>query len=287
MFTPILAALALLLQQPPVSSHMRADAQGRPVIAVQVNGGAPMDFVVDTAASQHVLMPRLVQRMALRSAAGGASLQGASGIETAPLYDLATLSSAAFLHADVQAVGLPNGAATEAWGIVGMEDFDGHRVSFDRERMRFTVQPSGPAGEGMASLPALLLGTFAIVEVQVEGVAVLALVDSGAARTVANPAAMEALGWAFDDPRLTAARPVGGATTHEIEARSGVIGGLRLGPASFEDVTLTFSDLPVFAALGMGDLPALILGSDILNQLPSYAIDYPRSEMHLKAPTAG
>lgn len=283
MLTPVLAALALLLPQTE-SSAMRADALGRPVIAVQVNGGAPVDFVVDTAASQHVVMPRLVQRMALRPAADRADLQGASGLQTAALYDLVSLTSEAFDHADVQAVGLPNGNATDAWGIVGMEDFDGHKVSFDRERMRFAIQASGPARAGMASVPAVLLGTFAVVEVHIEGVSMLAVIDSGAARTVANAEAMAALGWAKDDPRLTAARPVAGATTQELGAWSGKVGGLRLGPAAFDDVTLTFSDLPVFAALGLGELPALILGSDLLNRLPAYAIDYPRSELHLKAP---
>jgi hypothetical protein len=228
-----------------------------------------------------------VQRMALRPAAGAAELQGASGLETAALYDLASLSSDAFVHADVQAVGLPNGAATDAWGIVGMGDFDGGRVSFDREGMRFALQASGPAVAGMASVPAVLVGTFAVVEVEVDGVSLLAVVDSGAARTVANAEAMAALGWTSGDPRLTPARPVAGATTQALAAWSGRVAGLSLGPAEFEDVTLTFSDLPVFAALGLGDLPALILGSDILNQLSAYAIDYPRSELHLKAPAAG
>lgn len=287
MLTPFLAALALLLPQQPDSSAMRADALGRPVIAVKVNGGEPVDFVVDTAATQHVVMPRLVQRLALRPAAEQAELQGASGLQAAALYDLASLSSEAFAHADVQAVGLPNGAATDAWGIVGMGDFDDHRVSFDREGMRFAVQASGPAAAGMASVPAVMLGTFAVVEVQVEGQSMLAVIDSGAARTVANDEAMAALGLSENDPRLTTARPVAGATTQELTARSGKVGGLRLGPAAFENVTLTFSDLPVFAALGLGDMPALILGSDLLNQLPAYAIDYPRSELHLKAPRAG
>ena len=287
MFTPMLAVLALLLPQQPDSSAMRADALGRPVIAVKVNGGEPVDFVVDTAATEHVVMPRLVQRMSLRPAAEQAQLQGASGLQAAALYDLASLTSDAFDHADAQAVGLPNGHATDAWGIVGMGDFGGHRVSFDREGMRFAVQTSGPAPAGMSSMPAVLLGTFAVVEVHVEGQSMLAVIDSGAARTVANAEAMAALGWTANDPRLTAAKPVAGATTQELGAWSGKVSGLRLGPAAFSDVTLTFSDLPVFAALGLGDLPALILGSDLLNQLPAYAIDYPRSELHLKAPRAG
>lgn len=285
MLTSILAALALTLQQPSVSAPMAEDESGRPVISVTVNGGETFAFVVDTAAQQHVVMPRLVDRLDLEPTDDQTEVVGASGAQAARFYDLGSLSTAAFAQNGVHALALPNASVTEAWGIIGMDAFADRRVTFDRQGKRFALTPSGPAAEGMTTLPATIHGTFAIVEIRLNGAPIKAVIDSGAARSIANDAAREAMGWPEDDARLVATRPIEGATTQRTFARKGRIDSLALGPAVFKDVPLTFSDLSVFDALGLAGQPAVILGSDILNRLPAWAIDYPRKEFHLRVPT--
>ncbi len=180
MLTSIIAALMLALQQPSVSAPMAEDASGRPVISVTVNGGETFDFVIDTAAQQHVVMPRLVDRLSLQPTDDQTEVVGAGGQQAARFYDLASLSTAAFAQNGVHVLALPNASVTDAWGIIGMGGFADRRVSFDREGKRFALTPSGPAAEGMAALPAAILGTFAIVEIRINGVPIRAVIDSGA-----------------------------------------------------------------------------------------------------------
>lgn len=286
MISAVMAVLSLLLPLQQASAPMREDSGGRPVISVSVNGTTPLDFVVDTAAAQSVVMPRLVERMALEPDARTAEVQGASGRQGARVHSLRSLTSDAFELHDLRAVELPNGSATDAWGIVGMDGFRQLRVTFNHGDGVFAVGPSGPPQEGESVVPALIRGTFAIVEVRLDGVSVRAVVDSGAARSIANPAALAALGWQPDDARLGEARPVQGATSQRVAGRLGRVDALRLGNLTITNVPITFSDLPVFGALGLGDGPALILGSDVLGRLDSYAIDYPRRELQIHAPSA-
>jgi len=284
MLCSIVAAFALLAHQasPFQPVPMGMDQRGRPTIEVTVNGQGPFDFVVDTAAQLHVVMPRLVERLSLDADTAGVQVQGASGRSAARMHTLESIASGAFCQESVMAVALPNASVIEAWGIVGMRGFSGQRVLFDNEASTFAVTPSGALAGDMVALPATLFSTFAIITVTIDGHPVKAVIDSGARRSVANDKALEVLGWADGDPRLSAGEPIGGATSDETPARVGRVGNLTLGPIVFEDATVTFSELSVFGALGLADEPAIILGIDVLGRLPAYAIDYPRAEFQFR-----
>lgn len=270
------AAVAIAAFQPAASPFRWNDA-GHPVIEVNIDGRGPFDFVVDTAAQQNVMMPGLIADLGLMPV-GEAQVQGASGRAPIDIYGLKTLSAEAFQKTDVVAVSLPNPKATQASGILGMAPFLQERIVFDNRAMTFSVLPSGSGADGMAPLPASIRhGSFAVVEVQVNGAPMKAVIDSGAARTILNDAALAAL----DGLTLAARNPVRGATQDETQARSAEVDSFSMGPATFRDVTLTFSNLPVFTALGLAEEPAMILGSDLLKRLPAYAIDYPRQSFEI------
>ncbi len=119
--------------------------------------------------------------------------------------------------------------------------------------------------------------------VEIDGVAFTALVDTGAAVSVASGGALSALGWAQTDPSLTPAGQIRGATQHGTTVLSGTVGRIKLGPVNFRDVPLIFAaDGPAEAGADGG--PNLILGADLLNGLEAYALDFPRGELQIRIP---
>lgn len=279
-----IALIAALATQAAPAAPMKADERGRPLMEMSVNGQGPFDFVVDTAAERTVITTRLVDRLGLTPGGGGAHLHGASGAEPADTYILDRLESPVLDREATMVTAFPNTAVISAWGVLGMDAFTRGRLVFDKARGQLKVEPSGPASGGVVLPLELLRGSFAVTTVEVDGRPVRAVIDSGAGRTLMNTAALAALGWQADDPRLAQTRPVQGATSQQTAARSARIGRVLLGPMAFEEVSVVVADLPVFQSLGLADGPAMILGSDLLGRLPAYAIDYPRSELQLTLP---
>ncbi|MGQ7440691.1 hypothetical protein ACTGZS_12425, partial [Streptococcus suis] len=97
-----------------------------------------------------------------------------------------------------------NSGVTSARGIIGMERFTGAKLLIDRSTNRIAISPSGPAPAGFATITGQRTGEgFVTVPMTLNGVQVPALIDTGAAVTIANAAAFRQLGWADGDPRLS------------------------------------------------------------------------------------
>lgn len=265
------------------STELRYDESGRPVISVQVNGQGPFDMVVDTAAQTTFLTPGLVEELQLTPVESDQTISGASGQAQVRIYAISNLSSDLFSVDGAMTPALPNASVTQARGVIGMDVFLQRRLVFNREAGRLISTESGATDTGFAPHPGhALAGNFIIVPVILDGIVVQAVVDSGAARTIVNDAARVALGYVENDPRLDQTHAVRGATEGATEARRTNIATFAIGPAMFEDVVVTFANLPVFGVLGLADQPALILGSDVLNRLPAYAVDFSRGELQVR-----
>lgn len=269
----------------PLSVELRQDESGRPSIKVQINGQGPFDMVVDTAAQTTFLTPGLVEELQLTPLQADQTIAGASGQAHVQIYAISSLSSDIFSVDGALVPALPNASVTEAHGVVGMDVFLQRRLVFDREAGRLISTKSGATdAEFSPQAGRVFAGNFIIVPVMLDGVIVQAVVDSGAARTIANDAARAALGYSESDSRLVQTHAVRGATNEATEARRSSVALFEIGPVRFETVPVTFSNLPVFGVLGLADQPALILGSDVLNRLPAYAVDFARGELQVRVP---
>ncbi|MDO1558203.1 retroviral-like aspartic protease family protein [Brevundimonas sp. 2R-24] len=278
------AALAAMLSASADAAPIRLEG-GHYVTQLQVNGGDAFDFVIDTAASASAFSPGFVERLGLQPVPGmTAHVHGAAGIETVPLYRLDRLSGPDLELTSVIAAVMPGVASDRPTaGVLGVNTFQQSRIVFDFEAMTFETGASGAGAQGFQALAATRLRAGLVaVDVQVNGVPVKAVVDTGARRTIGNPALMAALGVSADDSRLAPAPDVGGATSHRIPSQVMEGATVALGGRDFGDLRLHFSDLPVFRALGAGDQPMLILGTDVWSQLSALAIDYPRNEVQVR-----
>lgn len=267
------------------NTELRYDESGRPVISTQVNGQGPFDMVIDTAAQTTFVAQGLVEELQIAPLSSDQTISGAGGQAQVQAYSISNFTSDLFSVDGALMPALPNASVTQARGVIGMDLFLQRRLVFDREAGRLFSSESGATDVELVPVAGRTIGgNFIIVPVMLDGVIIQAVVDSGAARTIVNDAARAALGFLVNDPRLSQTHAVRGATDDATEAQRSSVAAFAIGPAEFEDVPVTFSNLPVFGMLGLADEPALILGSDVLNLLPAYALDFARGELQVRLP---
>lgn len=264
-------------------SALTRDTRGRPTIEAEINGKGPFRMVVDTAAQTSLLTPTLVDELGL-PAIGAMEVGGVAGQQQAALYGVDHFKTALFDRSAVGMIALPNATVTEARGIVGMEMFTQNRVVFDNAAERLTIEPSGSSTTDFVAVAGRLSDSGLLeVPVEIDGVTFNALIDTGASVSVGSGAALKALGWTETDPRLAPAGAIRGATDHGTAVLKGAVGRIRLGPVNFRDVPLIFVAGEVSETKD-GETPNLILGSDLLNNLDAFALDFPKAELQVRIP---
>lgn len=291
----LLAALALTQAQPaaatpppppppaqaataPVQAPLLHDARGRPVMTVRINDKGPFPMVVDTAAQTSLMSRPLAEELGLKPLNRGIAVDGATGSAQARLYPVDRLTNPLVDARYVAMVELTNAGVTDARGIIGMESFTHRKLLIDRSTNRIAAEPSAPAGPGFATIAGNRTGTgFVEIPVTLDGVRVPALIDTGAAVTIANAAAFRLLGWTETDPRLSDGGEIRGASAGGQKIRRARIGKLSIGRIGLSNVPIMISD-------DQDTRPSLILGNDLLNLFPGYAVDFPRGELQIKLP---
>ena len=264
------------------SADLADDGFGRFTLPVYVNGEGPFPFMVDTGAPMSCVSPALVEKLRLSKIPGmNVNVQGSSGAQQSSMYLGRTYRSPMFDRNLEPLVGLLNRAAVEH-GVIGMNIFKTRRIEFDMKAHKLTASPSGPLPSGFSALPLELESTHAMTTVEVDGVQVKAIIDTGARRTFANTALREKLGVAADDPRLTPVAPSQGATQDQLAAYAMAVKKLKIANAALDSPTLNFADLAVFKQRHIDSQPAILLGMDLMRKLSAVAIDYPRAELQIR-----
>ncbi len=280
LFPTMLIAFAVAGPQAAAVEPITLDAQMRPMIAVSIDGNPPVDMLMDTAAQSSVLTTALAEMLGLPPTDEPVTVNGVAGSMTARAHGVRRMTSALFDVRDTAVVALPRIGITRARGILGIDLFAGRKLVFDLAGRRLSVDASGPAAADHVAVRGSIDAKGLLhVPVTIDGVVIDALVDTGAEGSVANGAALRALGWHDDDPRLKADGTITGATIGGTIVRRGTVGRVALGPVGFRGVPLTFTG-------SIDGAPRLILGMDMLGLLQRFALDLPRAELQLYIPPA-
>ena len=261
------------------STEMRYDSRNRPVIATEVNGEGPYYMVVDTGAESSLMMPALAELLKLESFDSGLTINGATGAIAAKAYPVDSFESDLFDISYVGLLAMPNAGATEAAGIIGMDLFAEKALVFDAAAHQLRTVPSGEVEGNYLTVPAIRRdGLLVHINVKMNGVEMPALIDTGAAATIANASALKALGWRTTDAHLIDDGTILGATSNTSAIKKATVSTISVGG-------ITMRDVPVrFTMNTEGQPPELILGGDVLNSLLGFAIDFPKQEFLIKLP---
>jgi predicted aspartyl protease len=281
-------AAALSLAAPLAAAPMEVLPSGHPVAEVTIDGSKPLRFVIDTAATSTSVLPKL--RAALprsMKAAGSRNLNGAAGqthVETLTLGRLAVdghtfegLVAFALPPSPVDALGVD--------GVLGTDVIARYVVEMDMpgRTWRMVDRATSDMLRGMhAPVPFRLdEGLTPLLSVTIDGVAIPAVLDTGAKGTIINWAAARLLAITPATPGLKQAGKIKGVTSQASPSVIHTLDALQIGEARKPKFDVRIADLPVFSVLGFASgAPAMILGIDALADR-RFVIDHPARKLYI------
>ncbi len=275
---PIVAAVKPNNYRPDQPIETSSDPYRRMTAPVTINGKGPYFFVVDTGANQSVISLELATELGL-APGGSVDLHGVAGVEVTPTVMAARMQLGGRVRQDVRLPTLPQ-AAIGALGILGIDHLRDERITLDFRSHELTIEESHY--EDVPPFTSRVKarqrsGQLTIVDADLAGIPVSAFLDSGAERTIGNPALYELAvlkvqqGGFFNVPIIS----VSGKT---IPGRIALLPVLRLGYVKLVDISVTFADLHVFQIWGL-DKPAILVGMDTLSTFDSVTLDFGRAEV--------
>jgi predicted aspartyl protease len=261
----------------------RPDRIGRVMAPVFVNGVGPFAFVVDTGASSSVISPRVVTRLKLVPDPTRAKLlRGITGSEVVSTVPVQSITAGEITLPKSELPVVEPRVFADADGIFGADAFTQGclYVNFGRAQIYILRTACPRVSENWEVLRAKLrFGGLPVVNARIGDTRVIAIVDTGAERSLGNPALLAASGLqtAAEDPQ-TRTR-VFAATSQAIFGNLVATPSIRLGGIQIDNLRVVFGDFEVFRMWGVGDQPAIVLGMDILGTTQALMIDYRREEL--------
>jgi predicted aspartyl protease len=271
---------ALLFASPTTRDHI-----GRVVVLVSVNGQGPFRFIVDTGANHSTISPRLARQLGLKPAEEASIiLDGITGTAQVSFVTIDRLQAGDLTigSTDLPVVWAPVMAGAD--GILGAAGLGEKSLHIDFQRNEVAISRGVKAGvranstriHGMHSVSGLIT-----LATRVGGVPVLAVIDTGAERTLGNLALRDALRARQLHGVMAQMTSVYGATK-EVEvgeilmAPPIVIDSLRIN-----DVAIVFGAFHIFNVWKMQGQPAMIIGMDVLGTVASLSIDFKNQDVYV------
>ncbi len=259
---------------------LERDAYGRLMVGVHVNGSGPFPFILDTGASRSVIYRSLTALMPLEALPNQSrriiTASGYRSVQVFPVKDLYVLGHT--LHVE-DTVLLPDIIGSDAKGLIGVDVLAGRTLLMqpyeDLAAILDTAEILNMEDWHQIQGRPVAYGSLAL-EVEIGGVTVPLIVDTGASNTVINSAGAEALGRAGFKAEKASVVIAGVRSSEKLQIPKLELGDYSVGQASFY-----VADVPVFRLLGARQVPAMILGMDVLGQ-QDFAIDFKKWRLHLK-----
>lgn len=251
---------------------------------VSVNGQGPFSFLLDTGANISCVSNKLVERLNLESTETMA-VHTVVGVRQRPMVTLDHLQIGPRIRRKVRAPALPI-KGMEVDGVLGVDWLKGQRLTLDfkNNRMEITKSREDESEPGkVVVVPARRRhGQLTIVDADLGGRRISAIIDSGAQGTLCNTKLRDIV-------RAEEARK--GRTEAPGSVRMETLAGevftgetvflpfLRLGGLHLGNVQVSCVDMHVFDIWNLKDTPALVLGIDLLSQFEQVALDFGRSRV--------
>lgn len=260
------------------------DRYDRPMVGTMVNGMGPFPFIIDTGASKSVIYRGLTAMTGLTALPNQSKrIITASGYKRVLVYPVTDFYVLGRTLKVEETVALPDIIGSQAKGLIGVDMLAGHTLFMDMLAGEANLELSSRESPGedwiMIQGRPVAYGSLAL-EVNIGGLDVPVIVDTGASDTVINTAGSDAVGRSAEGIRRETIRAsISGGREMVFTAlrvpEFGVGGFIRT------NMRLVVSDVPVFALLGAGEVPAIILGMDLLGEQP-FAIDFQNWRLYIK-----
>jgi hypothetical protein len=271
---------------PLYATSTRIDRTGRVLAPVYVNGRGPYRFILDTGANRSALSPHLVTELGLTIAPESViEVHGVTGSASLPAASDVTLTAGEIVMKLARMPVLTPGVLADADGILGIEGLADARieVDFQRDRVEVTRSRGERAPKGYLVVPVTLKnGGLLRTTARIGRVRAIAIIDTGAERSLGNPPLRAALLARGSRNRKERSATVLGATQAVAEGTYFMSPKVLVGDAELSHLEITFGDLHVFRLWNVMDEPTVVIGMDLLGTAKQLAIDYRRREIQIR-----
>src|SRR3954451_10820497 len=242
-------------------------------VDVRVNGRGPYSFIVDSGADTSAVGLRIARDLELPLGTP-VVLNNMTDRNIVDRVKVAELSVGPSATRDLQLPALREQDLGGA-GMIGIDALRRQRLMLDFEKRLIKVED---ASKPVKILPGdivvtarLQRGQLILTEVKVGGLSLDAVVDTGSEITIGNTALRDKL--IRRHAKLEKVSVIG-VTGKALDMQIGHIAELRLGSVTLTDVPMAFADVPPFEVFGLSDRPALLLGTDLLENFRRISLDF-------------
>ena len=254
---------------------------------VGINGQGPFNFLLDTGANISCISNRLMRQLELTSNET-ARVHTVVGVRNRPMVTLDELQIGPRSRRMVRAPALPI-KGPDIDGILGVDWLKGQRLVLDFKGKKLEIVKSRADRDEpgrVVVVPARRRhGQLTIVDADLSGRPISAIIDSGAQGTLCNGKLrdmvriIEAKRGDVTPPRSVRMETLAGES---FTGESVFLPFLRLGGLRLGNVPVTYADMHVFDVWGLKDTPALVIGMDLLAQFEQVALDFGRSAVRFE-----
>lgn len=248
--------------------------KSRLTVDVGINGTGPYRFVVDSGADTSVIGERLARALKL-PAAEPAMLHGITESRQVERVVVDSLQLGSSLFRDLELPQL-NENDVGASGMIGLDALVEQRLVLDFDQRRITVDDGTrpvPKMDGEIVVTARLKrGQLILTQVRAAGLPLNAVVDTGSEISIGNSMLRKQIVKRKDV--ILRQVEVIGVTGAVAKVDIAIVSELRLGPVILNDVPIAFADVPPFAVFGLQDQPALLLGTDLMENFRKVSLDF-------------
>jgi predicted aspartyl protease len=269
---------------PPTALDTSRDRYEHMLAPVQINDQGPFHFLLDTGANVSCVSHALMQRLDLKSVES-AAVHTVVGVRQRPIVTLDRLQVGPRDRRKVRAPALPI-KGPEVDGVLGVDWLKGQRLVLDFKNRKLEItrsrQDESEAGKVVVVPARRRHGQLTIVDADLSGKRISAIIDSGAQGTLCNAPlralvrAQEARKGDVGPPKVVRMESLAGET---FVGESVFLPFLRLGGLHLGNVQVTYADMHVFDIWGLKDSPALVIGMDLLAQFEQVSLDFGRSQV--------
>lgn len=252
------------------------------VAPVMVNGQGPFRFLIDTGANRSVINAPLAARLNLPPGPP-VRLHTVAGVRERPSVTIDELKVGERTQRRVRAPTIPI-LNFDADGVLGVDWLKSSRLTFDFKKNEIEIVDSRHAEAVMVGRQAMVVparlrsGQITIIDADLGGRRINALIDSGSEVSLGNPALRELIIRSQEPGKLQEVE----LTTITGERLAGemlYVPFIRLGGLLLGNVPIVFAKVHVFELWNMDREPALILGMDLLRQFDAVTMDYGRARV--------
>jgi predicted aspartyl protease len=243
-------------------------------VDVRVNGRGPYKFIVDSGADTSAVGLRIARDLEL-PLGKPAILNGVTSRELVDRVKVASLTLGPSTVHDLEVPALRE-LDVGGDGLIGIDALVHQRLLLDFEKKLIKVEdartPEKYTPGAIIITARRQRGQLILTQVRAAGVKLDAIIDTGSQITIGNVALRDKL-LKGRRARFFTAEAIG-VTGVKMPLQLATIPELQLGPVTLRDVPIAFADVPPFAMFGLSDQPALMLGTDLLENFQRVSLDF-------------